>query len=437
MNSMKNKEGSLKDFYKRVPASFYERMAFVLLLLIIGNHIVSLCIKLVFGRRIYVHLFGVVGTIAIIFTVFYVGSLLVQNNIKHMLKKMKIWDLALVAMFLWSVVSALLADDKDISIYGTGKGNEGVLTYAMYASYFICVKILKNKRQRKCILWGIGLMISIMAIVSVAQAVVGHSCGFVTYASTLSNINHFAYLLCMAVLIFASFVFEEEKNVIKAIALFLSGFNMWALIMNTTMGGYVGAWFGLVFLVVIMLIHDKNKWKEAVLVVSVILLINVVMNLNNGMIAENIYISMDGITEEGLTDAAGSGRIALWKHAFGCIVKRPIFGYGPEGFYTMAMNGEVFEAKPHNEYIQHAAFIGIPGLVFYLVALCSLFVFCVKRLKEPGYMVLTLGATLFAYCVSAFFGNTLFETAPYYFIVLGLLSASCCEQENVTVHSKL
>jgi hypothetical protein len=33
-----------------------------------------------------------------------------------------------------------------------------------------------------------------------------------------------------------------------------------------------------------------------------------------------------------------------------------------------------------------------------------------------------MGVVVFAYCVSAFFGNTLYNTAPYFFMFLGGIS---------------
>ena len=431
MKGNNNNNSSIKALYDKIPEHCYEAGAFLVLMLIIGSHIVNMISKALWVKDLYLQLFGVCGGIAIVFVVFYLGSLCYKKEKKEVFgfKKIKIWDMALLLMLIWSTISALLADEKEISIYGTPGGNEGLVTYLMYAAYFVCAKILKSDKKRKYIFWGIGIMISVMSMASIPQAVTGFAYGFTMYASTLRNINHFAYLLTMGALIFAGAFLEEKRIIVKVLALILCGFNMWSMIVNTTMGGYVAVWFGVVFLIVISLVHNKEKWKAAIVLFIVLLGVNIGMNLGNGMISENIHISMYGISEEGLSDDAGSGRIGLWRHAFGCIKERPVFGYGPEGFYRMFMNEEVGSDRPHNEYIQHAAFLGIPGLVFYLTALISLFIYCIKRLKQQEYFVLSVGATVFAYCVSAFFGNTLYYAVVYYFILLGLLSGCCREQK--------
>lgn len=55
------------------------------------------------------------------------------------------------------------------------------------------------------------------------------------------------------------------------------------------------------------------------------------------------------------------------------ILQRPIFGYGPEQL-DEELSEIMWVDRPGNEFIQHAVFLGIPGLLFYLAALITLFI---------------------------------------------------------------
>ena len=98
----------------------------------------------------------------------------------------------------------------------------------------------------------------------------------------------------------------------------------------------------------------------------------------------------------------------------------PEAAYGPEG------SGVIFLGigldRPHNEYIQYALYLGIPGAALYLTALISLLVRCLGSLKRLPLEGLILGGMVFAYCISAFVGNSMYNTTIYFFCFLGMLA---------------
>ena len=100
-----------------------------------------------------------------------------------------------------------------------------------------------------------------------------------------------------------------------------------------------------------------------------------------------------------------------------------MFGYGPEGtYYTWIFEDDMGYDRPHNEYIQTALFMGIPAAILYLTGLFMLFIYCIKNRKQlPSYAIIS-GTAVFAYCISAFFGNSMYYTTPYFFMMLGMLS---------------
>jgi O-antigen ligase len=117
---------------------------------------------------------------------------------------------------------------------------------------------------------------------------------------------------------------------------------------------------------------------------------------------------------------AGTNRIQLWLEAINAISQKPILGFGPDmmidrwGYACVSMT-------PHNEYLECALYMGIPGLVMYLGGLITLFVSRVKRIKKlPPYMIVAAGAII-AYLVSAFFGVRKYHTVDYLFMFIGLV----------------
>ena len=426
---MKNEKSIFWELLKKIPEKDIENVAFYLVIAILGSHVLEIFAIGFFKKSIYYEVFELIGTLCVMFIIVWLCAFFVKNGKDAMavLKEMKVWDGALVVMLMWSVISSLLADDYDTAFLGTVYRNEGMLTYFKYAAFYICAIIIKNRKKRKLIVQAMTGMITIMSAVSVVQCVTKQTCGFEMYASTLHNTNHFAYLLSMGILLAAGMYMVEQNKIWKVSIMLAYGLNVWALIINKTMGGYVAVCFGMLFLGAIILHKDKKRKKDVVMLLLCFVVVNVGTNLSNGILTENFIESAYGITEDGLTDAAGSGRIGLWKQAIVYIGEKPVFGFGPEGLNQPYAEDGFTNVRPHNEYLQHMAYLGIPGGLLYLIALGSLFWECMKNLKKQSFLVLILGGAIFAYCVSAFFGNTFYYTAVYYFILLGMLSVSSKE----------
>lgn len=81
-------------------------------------------------------------------------------------------------------------------------------------------------------------------------------------------------------------------------------------------------------------------------------------------------------------------------------------------------------SRPHNEYIQIGSSIGIPGLIFYLMFLLTLFYKSLKNMqKQFNFRIISILVAL-SYLISAFFGVSVFYTTPYLYIFLGLSASN-------------
>ena len=201
-----------------------------------------------------------------------------------------------------------------------------------------------------------------------------------------------------------------------------------ALIYVDTFGSYLAVLFGMVFSVfLISIMHCSKQYIiNSVFSLLLFIFISVGVDTQTHLLRTNfasLFTDIEKITTSADdVDEAGTSRIKLWKHSFKYIKERPLFGYGPEGTSQMFFDDGLGNDRPHNEYIQHALFMGIPASVFYISGLVLLFIYCIKNRKQlPSYAIIS-GFAVFSYCISAFFGNTMYYTSPYFFIILGILS---------------
>lgn len=253
--------------------------------------------------------------------------------------------------------------------------------------------------------------------------------------SIFYNINHYGYYLVLAI-ICAMGLFIYEKSRIKSAAWLIAAlFNIWVLIDNNTFGCYIAVFAGLIAFTYFFIAREKKKFniKTIIPIISFVLLSVCLSPFYN--IGKNFFSLNEDISkfadEDQDTSTAGSGRWTLWVQTVEHIKNKPVFGYGPEGLigkFTAKVKDNSgaeqiqvsFQDRPHNEYLQHAAFMGLPALIFYLAALVMLFLNRIKNIKNIPAVVLIAGCAVTGYAVSAFFGNTMYYTAPFFFILLGM-----------------
>lgn len=112
------------------------------------------------------------------------------------------------------------------------------------------------------------------------------------------------------------------------------------------------------------------------------------------------------------------------------VVEKPMFGYGPENLGARYLAEGIAHDRPHNEFIQIAASLGIPALLFYILALLKNFSTLFINRKSLTITTITLNAIIVAYLVSSFFGNTMFYTSPFYFMLLGITMGNIVSWEK-------
>jgi O-antigen ligase len=254
----------------------------------------------------------------------------------------------------------------------------------------------------------------------------------------------------MAVVAFLG-LFLNDKGASKALRIaYLVGFAYvsFTLFINDTFGAYLAAFGGSVFAYVMFLLRTKRDRKPTPLDFAPVMLVAVVLIVaaaslafskdGMGIAIRNIQKNVMGFATdihnvaENNEDAAkaGSTRMTLWKDTVQRITERPVFGFGPMGLYNnehSITNGDA----PHNEFLQIAAYLGIPGLLMYL---CGVFSLAWRQLKNlhrlSPMVVVTVGVTA-TYLMSSAFGNPVFNSAPYFWLFFGLSTAMNEEEPSL------
>lgn len=388
------------------------------------------------------------------------------------------WIVFFLSMLVWAVIAAIASPNEFELTFGMVLYSEGILKYLFYAALLGFALGIKSPERKLTVIRAFTIIANIAMIIMVCQVwEIDFIAKYFKYnkAAMFFNSNHLGYYINMAVLCTTGLFLYDKNGSLKwkIFYILMFTFQYYTLILNDTFGCYLASIITIIVITVMYLCSGRSKkWTMmAPLLIAVVLSVlsgtNSFKHTDGKNVWENISsfandiksavthssdisdrikseeaaeldsdnkssnlnsnISSDaGVSESNNSDnestkkeekeeefdigKLGTSRMKLWINAVKDIVKRPILGYGPE-----CWRGE----RPHNEILQHALFLGIPGLLFYLAALVLLLVKQLKKLKKlQNVTIIALGAVI-GYFISSFFGLTMFYTVPYYFILLG------------------
>lgn len=211
-------------------------------------------------------------------------------------------------------------------------------------------------------------------------------------------------------------------------------------------------------LISILLIVLPSKWRR-VLYVTLLLIIGIFVIFLLAIGGWENYISQSGLSEQaGFSIDSLKGRVEIWKRAIYGIQDFPITGMGMNTFREvvhvlypfMQISPDIDIAHAHNEFLQAALDLGIPGLVafisIYMITFWMLFriwkessTWKMDRInvqKSPGresspsinliqVMVLGLGGGLFAHMLFGMTDAISLGAKPgiFYWMLLGLITS--------------
>ena len=218
-------------------------------------------------------------------------------------------------------------------------------------------------------------------------------------------------------------IFIERKLWFKFVWLVLYGIQLWALLLNNTLGGFVAIFITIIFVSIFAIIRDKKNWIWILLIVGILIGNCIYAEINTSYISSNFNILSHDVTHI-TDDSAGSNRMVKWKNAFKGIKKYPLTGYGT------SMYSSVF-----NEYIEHTVEWGIPGGFLYIAAIFSMFLTGLLKVKKLNKYTLAAGLIAMSYLISGFFGFTVYYITFMLPIILGIFSNMNTESEDSNEHN--
>lgn len=417
----------------------------------------------------YLTLIRALGTATILFCVL-VMLLNLKNNL-NLQRRVQPWSAFLLLTLVWAGVCTLCADDPTTAFTGIISQYNGLSSMLIYGGIFACAAMVRRDGQRKWLLRLYSAVVALLAALMLAQS---HGSAFLDYcfptprAVVFNQFNHFGYVLSMGVLGFAGLFFfdREAGRILKTVYITGLGLLSRALHVNDTFGALVAAAAALVILYIFcwrsvggrslhvlfpaavfgIMAVGMPLWTLAAVSVLYFVLSFLPLRVNPAVLIAVILLlvlaaaalmiftpyasglkynikelggDIIGMIAGGeKADSAGTGRGKLWKDTIWIILENPIYGLGPDGFviYRLLENSK----NPHNEYLMAAGMLGIPGLLLYLAGILSLVVCGWKRFRQLDSMTIAVLGVALTYMISALFGNPTFNTAPFFWLFLGM-----------------
>lgn len=420
---------------------FYDKLSFYLLLawvtmpifILIGQ---TLRLEQVIGNLFLMYI-TILGITTLVFVSIYFYKLYQVNGVSYFKQSLikQPWNLALLAMLIWSLLASLLADDLMLAFYGTSYRNDGFFTYCIYAAIYCCAQINKSENLRIKILQYFILaslplcLVTILQYFNYSTEVLGiyyqeRLLSNMRYAAIFYNTNHYGYYLTMIIAVSAGLYWQSKRTLEQSFYIFIFILNTWCLIINNTFGSYLAVFFICIIAPAFLYRESKNFNKTRSLIPLILFLL--LTSSSSQIVTNNFQILSTDVkniaTENSSAKNAGSKRWELWTNGLDMLKKRAIFGYGPENLGKEYLVCGISQDRPHNEYLQHALFLGLPALILYLTAIFLILKNWLNNLQGINIATIISGLAIIAYLSSAFFGNTMFYTSIYFFLLLGYIS---------------
>ena len=315
--------------------------------------------------------------------------------------------------------------------YGMGLKHE---SFPLVLEYFLCFLplglFLRNQTLKRWLLRG-------MTVVSAVLA----SCAFYlhdnltcspyyydwtpSFSTIFTTWNYYGYFLTIFIGLSAALFTLDESRGWRYFYAYSISINTIVLSCNNSLGAWIGSFCACLFIVAARRVMDGKFHIRSLQALALFTLVLCLTGLVNGRLGENVF-GLSSDMQNILTDpssgraaSAGSGRWRFWTESMKFIAQNPLFGIGYEGVHVRVLE-VIGNPRPHNEYIQYTLFYGIPGGLLYIAACAGVYVRAFRRRARLDGLTLAALTAAFGYLMGSFFGLTVYNTAPYLFIMLGL-----------------
>lgn len=385
-------------------------------------------------------IFSIITLLAILY---YAGKIQSQKitfkESFNIVKKDEPWMLWWFVLLIWTIVPIVCSENIMGSIIGTTFLASGYISHIFMFGIMGCVALIPEE-ERIDLLKSFIVIADILAFILIAYEYnlpIISLCSAAGGISVYSNANHYGYYLAMSILtamgLYYRSVHEEEKALKRLRYVFSIAFQVYVLMINDTLGAYLGVVFASIAIIFIWRFSGRKlgvKQLLPILIVVVITLASAFELINPsigsptgntiGQSIRDMILDIFKIKNKAAdANNAGSLRWGIWKDTIEMIAIHPIVGHGPDVLFNKA--GRRIVDSPHNEYLECAFFLGIPGLILYLGGLFNLLINKCKKLKELPISTLIAAGAAIAYLGSAFFGVRKFNSVCFFYLFMGMM----------------
>lgn len=390
----------------------------------------------IYSQVIILWLIGVFG-----WAVLVTSSVIISKKdlMQTLFKKLSL-PFCLLLMLLWSILSTIFSTNVFTSTFGTMYRFDGFYSYLAYAGIFI---LALQVRSRKSILIILNIFVATASSIAFFGLLNIHAINRYLILrpqyGTFENQNHYGYYLCMALpCALWLYVIDGEEgrrpNVsIRILRILGITFLCNGIIQAVSMGPLVAVLSSMLVLTIVVFFRFRREFKRLICIeIYMIFVMGIsaagTWNLMDdsgqmvkdfGVLARNMSGTADMKDEDAL-NSIGSSRGVLWRYAVQFMKERPLFGYGPDNLGARYAEVGCTNDRAHNEFLQYGASLGIPALVFYIAGLWSLFWQGVKNFKKLDLWTVCSCVVVISYLVNSLFGNTMYYTVPFYWMLLGI-----------------
>lgn len=343
-------------------------------------------------------------------------------SLKEWIKKHKAVSCFGVVLVL-AFISFLLSSNHQRSFFGTGYRHDGFLSYIMYLGVF-CMAIWLNNKHRRILCEVFVAVGCIMGLLLIFPCDLFTTWGSGTYATVFCQYTHFGSFMSMCIPCGMYLFLTDKGGLIRMLRIAQVWLLFNTMMVNATRATAVAVGGVFILINVWGFVWDKSK-RKAVIVLDILLFLTIVfLNTDahlserakdNLDVAEQIVLRENGGSDiEALLDRLTSYRYTMWKKAAGYSLEKPLFGWGPDNLGELYYaDGLSFTDRPHNEFIQIGASLGIPCLIMYCLGLFNWLIDMFK--KKDMICIVCIG-----YLICSVFSNSMFYTTPYFYMFLGL-----------------
>lgn len=385
--------------------------------------------------------------------------------------RIDIFDLLIYLLILLGIISTIYAEDVNLAIWGSIYRYEGLVQICAYYMLFLNSRFINKKTLIVKVINSLLIVGILQFIYSFLQVFVRGKYIYVKYefvyyraSGFIGHPNMLGSYIVLTLLLALGMYFLYDKNkkfyLISSILLYIN------LILAESTGPFYGFVCGLIFMFVYLLKKKKICFSTILITTMVMImgLLSVTMisklwctykfhdkfrdyftitgDIKDTFVTINELISNDVKNNESQVstiESYGSNRIWLWSRSLRLVPKYWLHGTGIDNF-TKAFSNNLSEAdknisylggalfdRAHNEYLHLLITQGIFTLITYLALLLLVFI---KGVKSKDTLTWVLLFSFVGYAIQAFANISVYNVAPFFFVVMGMLVGRELNQDS-------